>query len=142
MDSTLEKIENKNSNTKEEVFEPKEEVLASTEEVLAFTEEVLASTEEVLTTTEEVLPPKEDKPKRSLISIIKNLFNSNNKPINLKDEEVINNEKPLDDEKKTEEETNNKITQTLDVLVENIETRKEKTFLQRIFSFMLRPCSA
>ena len=40
------------------------------------------------------------------------------------------------------EEETNKITQTLDVLVEEIETRKKKTFVERIFSFMLRPCSS
>ena len=124
----IDKAENEISNTKEEVFEPKEEVLVLTEELLA--------------PIEEVLVPKEDKPKKSLTSVIKNLFSTNNKPIHLKDEEVINNEKPIDEEKKNEEETNNKITQTLDVLVEEIETRKEKTFIERIFSFMLRPCSA
>jgi len=124
----IDKAVNEISNTKEEVFEPKEEVLVLTEELLA--------------PIEEVLVPKEDKPKKSLTSVIKNLFPTNNKPIHLKDEEVINNEKPLNEEKKNEEETNNKITQTLDVLVEEIETRKQKTFIERIFSFMLRPCSA
>ena len=118
----IDKAENEISNTKEEVFEPKEEVLVSTEELLA--------------PTEEVLVPKEDKPKQSLTSVIKNLLSTNNKPIHLKDEEVIN-EKLVDEEK-----TNNKITQTLDVLLEEIETRKEKTFVERIFSFMLRRCSA
>ena len=132
MDSNLQnkidKAENETSNNKEEVFEPKEEVLVPTEKLLA--------------PAEEVLVPKEDKPKKSLISVIKNLLSTNNKPINLKDEVVFNNEKQVDEEKKTEEETNNKITQTLDVLVEEIETRKQKSFVERIFSFMLRPCSA
>lgn len=124
----IDKEENETSNNKEEIFEPKEEVLVSTEEAL--------------TTIEELLTPKEDKPKKSLISVIKNLLSTNNKPINLKDEVVVNNEKQVDKEKKIEEETNNKITQTLDVLVEEIETRKQKSFVERIFSFMLRPCSA
>lgn len=124
----IDKAENETSNNKEEVFEPKEEVLVPTEKLLV--------------PAEEVLVPKEDKPKKSLISVIKNLLSTNNKPINLKDEVVVNNEKPVDEEKKTEEETNNKITQTLDVLVEEIETRKQKSFVERIFSFMLRPCSA
>ena len=124
----IDKAENETSNNKEEVFEPKEEVLVPTEKLLA--------------PAEEVLVPKEDKPKKSLISVIKNLLSTNNKPINLKDEVVVNNEKQVDEEKKTEEETNNKITQTLDVLVEEIETRKQKSFVERIFSFMLRPCSA
>ena len=93
-------------------------------------------------TKEEVLPPKEDKPNKSVISVIKNWFSTNNKPIIVKEEVVIDNEKTLDNEKNTVEETDNKITQTLDVLVEEIETRKQKTFIERIFSFMLRPCSA
>ena len=93
-------------------------------------------------TKEEVLSPKEDKPNKSVISVIKSWFSTNNKPIIVKEEVVIDNEKPLDDEKNTVEETDNKITQTLDVLVEEIETRKQKTFIERIFSFMLRPCSA
>jgi len=128
METDLEKIEveinkaeNETSNNKEEIFEP---------------------TEKALTTNEEVLTPKEDKPKRSLISAIKNVLFTNNKPIHLKEEVVVNNEKPVDEEKKPEEETNNKITQTLDILVEDIETRKQKTFVERIFSFMLRPCSS
>ena len=93
-------------------------------------------------TKEEVLPPKEDNPNKSVISVIKSWFSTNNKPIIVKEEVVIDNEKKLDDEKNTIEETDNKITQTLDVLVEEIETRKQKTFIERIFSFMLRPCSA
>jgi hypothetical protein len=136
MENDLEKIEveinkaeNETSNNKEEVFEPKEEIFEPTEKAL--------------TTNEEVLTPKEDKTKRSLISAIKNLLSTNNKPIHLKEEAVLNNEKLVDEEKtNSEEETNNKITQTLDVLVEDIETRKQKTFVGKIFSFMLRPCSA
>ena len=99
-------------------------------------------------TKEEVLPPKENNPNKSVISVIKSWFRTNNKPIIVKEEVVIDNEKkldnekPLDDEKNTVEETDNKITQTLDVLVEEIETRKQKTFIERIFSFMLRSCSA
>ena len=93
-------------------------------------------------TKEEVLPPIEDKHNKSVISVIKNWFSTNNKPIIVKEEVVIDNEKTLDNEKNTVEETDNKITQTLDVLVEEIETRKQKTFIERIFSFMLRPCSA
>lgn len=92
-------------------------------------------------TKEEVLPPKEDNTDKSVISVIKKWFSTNNKPIIVKEEVVIDNEKTLDDEKNTVEETDNKITQTLDVLVEEIETRKQKTFVEKIFSFMLRPCS-
>jgi len=90
-------------------------------------------------TKEEVLPPKEDKPNKS---VIKSWFSTNNKPIIVKEEVVIDNEKTLDDEKNTVDEIDNKITQTLDVLVEEIETRKQKTFIEIIFLFMLRPCSA
>jgi len=116
MSSNLDKIEN---DTKEEVLPPKE-----------------------------VLPLKEDNPNKSVISVIKSWFSTNNKPIIVKEEVVIDNEKkldnekPLDDEKNKVEETDNKITETLDVLVEEIETRKQKTFIERIFSFMLRPCSS
>ena len=89
---------------------------------------------------EEVLTPIEDKPKKSFFSTIKNyLFSQNNKEINLKKEDQI----VVKDEKiSTDEQTDNKITQTLDVLVEEIETRTKKTFVERIFSFILRPCSA
>ena len=89
---------------------------------------------------EEVLTPIEDKPKKSFFSTIKNyLFSQNNKEINLKKEDQI----VVKDEKiSTDEQTENKITQTLDVLVEEIETRTKKTFVERIFSFILRPCSA
>jgi hypothetical protein len=93
-------------------------------------------------TKEEVLPPKEDKPNKSVISVIKSWFSTNNKPISVKEEVVIDNENTLDNEKNTVEETDNKITQTLDVLAEEIETRSKKTFVERIFSFILRPCSA
>lgn len=120
-ENKIDKIENETSNNKEEIFEP---------------------TEKALTTNEEVLVSKEDKPKISLISAIKNVLFTNNKPIYLKEEVVLNNEKSVDEEKTNIEEETNKIIQTLDVLVEEIETRKKKTFIERIFSFMLRPCSS
>jgi hypothetical protein len=120
-ENKIDKIENETSNNKEEIFEP---------------------TEKALTTNEEVLTPKENKPKISLTSVIKNLLSTNNKLIHLKEEAVLNNEKLVDEEKTNIEEETNKITQTLDVLVEEIETLKKKTFVERIFSFMLRPCSS
>jgi hypothetical protein len=137
IDIETNKVENENVNSI-----TSEEVLTTIKEVLTTAQEVLTTTEEIITSTQEVLD-KKDKLKNSLFSIIKNyLFVSDNKEINLKEEVVINNQKLSDDEKINEEQKDDKIIETLDVLVEEIETRIKKTFVERILSFILRPCSA